>query len=565
MQEKQRAGTKRNKKTKQPAGLKAASLKPLLERISVLEASEEAARQNAARLQGEHERALSSQVVAHEQEITRLREMHQSELTRLREGQRIDLHRAEEVAAASLAESLATERQQAAERTKQLESRCAKREQEFEAKVAECDTLREQFEAYRTEMAARAAAAAEVHSSTTAEQDAALEAVKMQLSKSEAKIVELQALCDAKQRACEVTSEANAVLQSELDRRVQTPQSSPAQRPSETGEDGQMVLQLIEQIKVVEMEVETEREQKEQLIVTQEAELDAARTNIAALEAECTAIAAKNQTLLREARQSAEIAQMASDIADEHGQEMKTMIAHLSDLVAELAGELAFDARDQLPPNWPDMLLTLKRMVLEVRSAQSKHGDHSVPAAASATASSAGIVPVVATTQQSASAGTEQLSKLETQVSLELEDKQVQLEGQLQEAAAVEVQRYFRGAQIRKSMATVEAKAVGSGTQNARARPPHAHAGHPTIDEVHEELQRSGQTGTFSLANNVASGDTRAVDPAYTEIQRVASERGISFDDARLLYTQRKNLEAGEYTGMRAPPPTITACAGAVS
>ena len=42
------------------------------------------------------------------------------------------------------------------------------------------------------------------------------------------------------------------------------------------------------------------------------------------------------------------------------------------------------------------------------------------------------------------------------------------------------------------------------------------------------------------------------MDPAYTEIQRLASERGISFDDARLLYAQNKNLEAGEYPSVRA-------------
>ena len=73
-------------------------------------------------------------------------------------------------------------------------------------------------------------------------------------------VAELQTLCDARNRTFNSSDDIN-------------------------GADGSIVLQLIEQIKVVEMEVETERQEKEQLIVTQDAELVAARADIAGLEA----------------------------------------------------------------------------------------------------------------------------------------------------------------------------------------------------------------------------------------------------------------------------------------
>jgi len=86
--------------------------------------------------------------------------------------------------------------------------------------------------------------------------------------------------------------------------------------------------------------------------------------------------------------------------------------------------------------------------------------------------------------------------------------------------------------------------------QQQQQQQPKSHSQRPSdgssILEVHEELEQSGQSGTFSLANNVANGDTRTVDPAYRNIQGMAAARGISFDDARLLYAQQKNLEAGE-------------------
>ena len=129
--------------------------------------------------------------------------------------------------------------------------------------------------------------------------------------------------------------------------------------------------------------------------------------------------------------------------------------------------------------------------------------------------------------------------------------------------AAVVVQRRVRGAQTRSKVAQL--KTDGAAEAYTRQNQPVAegqsqNTGEPvgdtsaqpvppdlrTINEVHEELEKSGQSSTFSLSNNVARGDTRAVDPAYATIQRIASERNISFDEARLLYTQQKNLEAGE-------------------
>ena len=114
--QKERAPARRSKQAKKPAGLKAASLKPLLDRIASLEA----------------------------------------------------------------------EKDQMTERVKQLESRCSEREQECEAMVAECDALRHRFKVYREEEAV--ACAADPLVSTTAEADAALEAVQIKLSKSEARV-----------------------------------------------------------------------------------------------------------------------------------------------------------------------------------------------------------------------------------------------------------------------------------------------------------------------------------------------------------------------------------------
>ena len=264
-------------------------------------------------------------------------------------------------------------------------------------------------------------------------------------------VAELQTLCDARNRTFNSSDDIN-------------------------GADGSIVLQLIEQIKVVEMEVETERQEKEQLIVTQDAELVAARADIAGLEAERSAIAAKNQAMQNEAKESAQMLKMASDLADEYDQEMQQMIAHASGLVAELAGGSASDARDnELPRSWSDLLLTLKHMALGARSAHGTPGDDSAP-----------------------------------------------------EVTATDVGQ------------AVDVQAAA-----------HAQPSHRSIAEVHKELEQSGQSGTFSLTSNVANGDSRAVDPAYTEIQRAASERGISFDDARLLHAQQKNLEAGEYIHLR--------------
>ena len=114
--QKERAPARRSKQAKKPAGLKAASLKPLLDRIASLEA----------------------------------------------------------------------EKDQLTERVKQLESRCSEREQECEAMVAECDALRHRFKVHREEEAV--ACAADPLVSTTAEADAALEAVQIKLSKSEARV-----------------------------------------------------------------------------------------------------------------------------------------------------------------------------------------------------------------------------------------------------------------------------------------------------------------------------------------------------------------------------------------
>ena len=49
----------------------------------------------------------------------------------------------------------------------------------------------------------------------------------------------------------------------------------------------------------------------------------------------------------------------------------------------------------------------------------------------------------------------------------------------------------------------------------------------------------------FDLSQNLRRGDQRQVDPAIFEMEGIMKEQGCDFDTARLIYNQRKMLEAG--------------------
>lgn len=49
----------------------------------------------------------------------------------------------------------------------------------------------------------------------------------------------------------------------------------------------------------------------------------------------------------------------------------------------------------------------------------------------------------------------------------------------------------------------------------------------------------------FDLSENLRRGDQRQVDPAIFVMERIMAEQGCDFDTARLIYNQRKMIEAG--------------------
>ena len=582
LQKKERALAKQSRQQSK-GGLKGASLKPLLERIATLEAQllavqqthtdREEAQQDASRAQDEHDHALRKQAVAHEQEIARLRAEHTDKLARLQAEHVDELAKlrdemaahtrasvasevAKEVDAASVrAEALRAESVQSEERATaratELQARCAERQQECEAKAAECDaraadceakaaecsTLRREVEAYRNDGIRRdseRAAADEQHASTLAAVEHAhassVEAMRLQNARCEAKIAELQALCDEKHQECAVVSETNVLLEAEMKRKddyrelydakaaeckalreESARKDAAAERATEvrprtgTSEEGAMLLQMLEQSKMVMSEIETERAENEQLIATQGAELADARVRIAELEVQCKDLTAKYQQAVHSGNmQFKQLVDQACSEAEASKLELQELVAQMGDLIAELSVELAEDVPDnELPQNWPEMLHTLRRMVAEVHSAQKEEQE-------------------VATAEPSSPAAS---------------------------ASATQTATGQSPAQFGAAAAVAAAEAANM-AQHQQQQQPKSHSQRPSdgssILEVHEELEQSGQSGTFSLANNVANGDTRTVDPAYRDIQGMAAARGISFDDARLLYAQQKNLEAGE-------------------
>ena len=59
----------------------------------------------------------------------------------------------------------------------------------------------------------------------------------------------------------------------------------------------------------------------------------------------------------------------------------------------------------------------------------------------------------------------------------------------------------------------------------------------------------------FDLSDNLRRGDNRRVDPALAVIEGIMSERGCDFDNARLIYNQRKMVEAGIHPETGLPLP----------
>ena len=73
---------------------------------------------------------------------------------------------------------------------------------------------------------------------------------------------------------------------------------------------------------------------------------------------------------------------------------------------------------------------------------------------------------------------------------------------------------------------------------------------------IQDAIGQGVTSENFDLGQNLARGDDRGVDPAARVMQQIMQERGCSFDDARLIYNQRKMAEAGidPATGLSTDP-----------
>ena len=137
------------------------------------------------------------------------------------------------------------------------------------------------------------------------------------------------------------------------------------QQRAGTSEEAAMVIELLEQIKVVEREVETEREEIA-------AEMSSAQSRIGHLEQACHSLQAQDRESRAVAEESAELAMRYRVQVEAADQAKQALIWHMGDLTAELSGELAEDARtdDEFPHNWLELWHALKGMVVELHSAQ---------------------------------------------------------------------------------------------------------------------------------------------------------------------------------------------------
>jgi hypothetical protein len=90
---------------------------------------------------------------------------------------------------------------------------------------------------------------------------------------------------------------------------------------------------------------------------------------------------------------------------------------------------------------------------------------------------------------------------------------------------------------------------AGQATGCGRVRPQNAgmesDERSPADATISGAVERGATSDNFDLSANVDRGDGREVDPALFKMEKIISERGCTFDEAREIYNREKMREAG--------------------